>query len=155
MEHISAFTLRGNGYLNMLKTDAYIQSNIKNDDSEHSSKKWRSLWDTGASMSSISPRIVEDLSLIPIGKILMSTANGTIPCDTYLVDIILPNHVTIKDVRVSCCDLGTDADILIGMDIIQLGDFSISNADSKTTFSFRIPSIKEVDYVKEIKNEKK
>jgi hypothetical protein len=32
-----------------------------------------------------------------------------------------------------------DCDILIGMDVIRLGDFSISNL-RKTVFSFRIPA---------------
>lgn len=35
------------------------------------------------------------------------------------------------------------------MDIIKHGDFSITNINNKTTFSFRIPSTKEIDYVKE------
>ena len=35
------------------------------------------------------------------------------------------------------------------MDIISLGDFSVTNVDGKTAMSFRFPSIKEVDYVLE------
>ena len=42
--------------------------------------------------------------------------------------------------------------ILIGMDIIKHGDFSITNVNGKTTFSFRTPSVKEIDYVKESRN---
>ncbi len=37
-------------------------------------------------------------------------------------------------------------DVLIGMDVIGLGDFSITNKDGKTTFSFREPSMEEIDY---------
>jgi hypothetical protein len=37
------------------------------------------------------------------------------------------------------CNLVKDVDLLIGMDIILLGDFSISNGDGKTLFSFAIP----------------
>lgn len=33
--------------------------------------------------------------------------------------------------------------ILVGMDIIQQGDFLISNANGKTTFSFCLPSLKD------------
>ena len=40
-------------------------------------------------------------------------------------------------------------DLLIGMDIITIGDFSISNVGGNTTFSFRVPSIKTVDFVDE------
>jgi len=35
------------------------------------------------------------------------------------------------------------------MDIINRGDFSITNVGAKTVFSFRMPSIKEINYVKE------
>ena len=37
--------------------------------------------------------------------------------------------------------------LLIGMDIIGLGDFAVTNADGKTTFSFRVPSVEEIDFV--------
>lgn len=35
-------------------------------------------------------------------------------------------------------------DVVIGMDIICKGDFVIPNKERKTTFSFRIPSEKEI-----------
>ena len=38
------------------------------------------------------------------------------------------------------------------MDIIRHGDFSITNVNNKTTFSFRTPSVEEIDYVKESRN---
>ena len=68
------------------------------------------------------------------------------------MDFGLPNGVTIKNILVSCADLGDDIDVLIGMDIIRHGDFSITNINNRTTFSFRTPSIKEIDYVEESKN---
>lgn len=43
-----------------------------------------------------------------------------------------------------------NTDILIGMDIITLGDFAITNVGGKTVFSFRTPSTKMIDYVEEI-----
>ena len=36
------------------------------------------------------------------------------------------------------------------MDVINQGDFSVSNFEGKTVFSFRIPSKKTIDYVQEI-----
>lgn len=151
MEKFSAFTLKSSGILNMLQTDALILSKFRNPENPYTPKMWRGLWDTGASRSSITQRIVNDLSLIPIGKNNVSTANGIVPVNTYFVDIGLPNGVTVQNVLVTCCDLGQDIDILIGMDIIRHGDFSITNVNNKTTFSFRTPSIREIDYVKESK----
>lgn len=150
MDTFSAFTLRANGILDMLKTETLINSNIRDKNkSIDINKKWRGLWDTGASKSSVDKRVVDELGLIPVGKGTISTANGVVSVNTYFVNLTLPNRVTVRDVLVTCADLGNDIDVLIGMDIIRHGDFSITNTNRSTTFSFRIPSITEIDYVKE------
>ena len=41
-----------------------------------------------------------------------------------------------------------DVDVLIGMDIISKGDFSITASQGKTKFSFQIPSTHDIDYDK-------
>lgn len=68
--------------------------------------------------------------------------------ETYLVNIFLPNKVMFTGVRVTKGAF-PGADVLIGMDIIAAGDFSVTNCDGTTTFSYRHPSIKHIDYVKE------
>jgi hypothetical protein len=57
--------------------------------------------------------------------------------------IKLPNNLFIPDKRAFICDLPDSINILIGMDIIQLGDFHISNAGGKTRFNFVIPPLPE------------
>lgn len=42
-----------------------------------------------------------------------------------------------------------DADILIGMDIITLGDFAVTNYEGVTKLSFRVPSQRHIDFVEE------
>lgn len=155
MDKFLAFTLKSNGIMNMLKTDTLVLSDVRNKDVAYIPKLWRGLWDTGASKSSITQRIVDDLSLIPVGNTNISTANGVVTVSTYFVDLGLPNGVTVKNVLVSCADLGDDIDVLIGMDIIRHGDFAITNVNGKTTFSFRTPSTKEIDYVEESKHPNK
>lgn len=74
--------------------------------------------------------------------------NSTSDCELYLVNIGLPNGVYFVDVKVTKAGLiGTD--VLIGMDIITLGDFVITNKNGNTVFSFRTPSLSEIDYVKQ------
>lgn len=144
----SAFTLKANGMLNALKTEVMIDSKVRNlSKNVDKDRKWRGLWDTGASKSSIDKRVAKELGLISVGRSSVSTANGVMPVETYFVDLTLPNHVTVRYVLVSGADLGDDIDLLIGMDIIGLGDFSITNTNRATTFSFRIPSVSEIDYV--------
>lgn len=152
MEGFRAFTLKYPITANMLKTDALIMSSVRNNSRPYTPKLWKGLWDTGASRSSINQKIVDDLSLIPIGKTSICTANGIIIANTFFVDIGLPNGVMVNNVLVSCSDLGNDIDVLIGMDIIGHGDFSITNVNNKTTFTFRTPSVREIDYVKEANN---
>lgn len=149
MEQYLAFTLKSTDILNRLTTETLIDSDIRDKNKHISNKKWIGLWDTGATNSSISKSIVNALALIPVGETTISTANGLAKTLTYSIDITLPNHVTIQGVVVSCSDLGNDIDLLIGMDIIRHGDFTITNVNNSTTFTFRVPSILEVDYVKE------
>lgn len=154
MKPYSAFTLRSNAILDRLETDVSISSNIRDFSKPiDKNKHWKGLWDTGASRSSIDKRIADELKLIPVGMSKISTANGIISVNTYFVDLTLPNHVTIQNVLVTGADLGKDIDLLIGMDIIRHGDFIITNTNNSTTFSFRIPSIIEIDYVQEYDNQ--
>lgn len=109
------------------------------------------LFDTGATNTCISDRIVKSLDLISTGEKDTGTANGPITCNTYLVDIELPNQVTVQGVEVANPEINNSVfDVLIGMDILNLGDFAISNFEGKTTFTLRIPSIRKTDYVDEI-----
>ncbi|MCK4911673.1 MAG: SEC-C domain-containing protein [Thermodesulfovibrionales bacterium] len=50
----------------------------------------------------------------------------------------------MPSVRVTKGDMG--GDILIGMDIMSKGDFAVSNHGGNTTFTFRMPSIEEIDF---------
>ena len=47
----------------------------------------------------------------------------------------------------------TGTEVLIGMDIISLGDFAVTNLNNKTWFTFRMPSVARLDFVKEIRKE--
>ncbi|MBR1753908.1 retroviral-like aspartic protease family protein [bacterium] len=96
------------------------------------------LWDTGATNSVIIPELARHLGLKPISKTIVRGVNSEEEANVYLVDLILPNKVLFKDVLITESAF-VGADILIGMNIIQMGDFAISNAKGKTRFSFCIP----------------
>lgn len=112
------------------------------------------LWDTGASGTVISKNVVDKLGLVPTGKATVNHANGQSSVNVYLINIILMEKVAVHSVAATEGVL-KDFDVLIGMNIITLGDFSITNVNGKTKFSFRIPSIKEVDFVEEQKKNNK
>lgn len=106
------------------------------------------LWDTGATNSVVTPSTAKSLGLLPISVAHVNHAGGTSLANVYLVDIYLPNNVRIQGVRVTeCSEKAGEFGVIIGMDVISLGDFTISNANGKTTMSFRIPSMERIDYV--------
>ena len=108
------------------------------------------LWDTGATRTCISEEIAKELNLVPTGKEIINTPSGTSVQNTYLIDLLLPNGVTIGNVMAIDTKIGSQSiDVLVGMDIITLGDFSVSNYNKKTYFTFRVPSQKHADYCNE------
>jgi len=112
------------------------------------------LWDTGATGSCISKGLARHLGLKPIDMCIVRGVGGTSSSNVYLIDVLLPSNVIINNVRVSeFLDNGAFG-IIIGMDIITLGDFAISNKNGKTTVSFRIPpSDNPIDFVEQISKE--
>ena len=105
------------------------------------------IWDTGATGSVISERVVIDCNLKQIGITRVNTAGGVRDQPVYLVNIRLQNGVEVTHVKVSQASLGPDTDVLIGMNIITRGDFAVTNYMGKTAFSFRVPSIEKIDFV--------
>lgn len=106
------------------------------------------IWDTGARMTTISYRVAQMLGLSGGKKTTVNSIGGAKDFESYSVNIIIPTGLCVTDVQVLCGDLRS-CDVLIGMDIIQMGDFAISNAGGKTTFTFRIlPDESAVDFAK-------
>jgi len=97
------------------------------------------VWDTGATHSVITPYVSERLSLAPIDTVYIEGVNSAGEAAISMVHIGLPNSVLITSRRVTVANIGGGADMLIGMDIITLGDFIINNANHKTSFSFGMP----------------
>ena len=99
----------------------------------------KALWDTGATGSAITPALAKTMKLVPIDRVKVAGVNDTRIVDVVNVSIGLPNMVMVREVKVMVCNLNQTFDMVIGMDIIMLGDFSISNGNGMTSFSFAIP----------------
>jgi hypothetical protein len=99
----------------------------------------RALWDTGAMLSAVTPEIAKKLSLVSTNRIKVNGIGSYCIADIVQVSIRLPNMAELKNARISVLNLVKDVDMLIGMDIIRLGDFSISNGAEKTLFTFAMP----------------
>lgn len=91
---------------------------------------------------------MEALGLEPTGYLNVITPSGIGELPTYILSLVLPNGIRLEDIRVCGSAIGNEGiHVLIGMDVITLGDFATSCKDGKTKFTFRIPSVKDADYV--------
>jgi len=106
------------------------------------------LWDTGATNTVITQKVVDALGLQSTGFATVSHAQGKKVVETYFVNIMLPNGVGVPMLKVTKGELD-GPDLLIGMDIIGAGDFAVTNYQNRTVFTFRVPSCHEIDFVKQ------
>ena len=106
------------------------------------------LWDTGATNSVITQRVVNTCGLKPTGTARVDHAQGTIDnVPTFLVDIELPNSVLVEDLTVTLGVL--QVDVLIGMDIIGRGDFAVTHPSGYTKFTFSMPASRDIDFFRD------
>ena len=104
------------------------------------------LWDTGANITCISSRLVDNLHLESSNEALISVANNQlISADKYYVQLRMGDF-TIPFIEVLGLPMDESKDIIIGMDVISKGDLSITNYEGNTVLSFRQPSLGTIDF---------
>ena len=100
------------------------------------------LWDTGSQITCIKPGMSNKLSLRSYGAddhITLSGIGGSTTASITVINLFLTPNFVIESCPVYVIDFPGNADVLIGMDIISMGDFVVCNADGKTSFSFAVP----------------
>lgn len=141
------FTLRANGRLRAVVTDCWIYPGFDPAGTEsHPGKNYRAIWDTGATGSVITQKIVDECGLKITGMTKVHGVGGPRNSPVYKVNIGLPSGVGFAMLNVTLAENMPGADALIGMDIIGRGDFAVTNVDGKTVVSFRTPSVQEIDF---------
>lgn len=101
------------------------------------------IWDTGASNTHITENVIEAFEMESSGTKKAICHSGEILLSTYTVTIGLPtnalleNHIVYSTTNMTIKDF--DIGLVIGMDIIRLGDFHFDNCEEKTIFTFRHP----------------
>lgn len=109
---------------------------------------FEALWDTGATHTVITQRVVDACGLVSDGPQKVYLAYGETITDKYVIDLSLPNGLRIDGLVVTRGDF-SGADLLIGMDVIAMGDFAVTNHAGQTKFTFRVPSQGGIDFVLE------
>jgi len=100
----------------------------------------RAVWDTGATNSIVLPKLVDRHKLVQCGKTKVE-GRGDEEFGQYRTNLHLSNmgeSVCFKNFLIMEYDLKWKEEIVIGMDIIKLGKFFITNYKNKTHFSFLI-----------------
>ncbi|MCY4106118.1 MAG: aspartyl protease family protein [Chloroflexi bacterium] len=146
-----SFTTKYNGIATALITPCAISAawDPLEEKPEPVAVRYQCLWDTGATISAVTKRVATDLGLATEALIPIQHAGGvSVDVPQHYVNLQLPNNVVVVGRAVAQLPL-TNYDVLIGMDIISQGDLAISNFNGKTTFTFRMPSVKEFDFVAE------
>jgi predicted aspartyl protease len=107
------------------------------------------LVDTGATDTSISDRLADSLGLKVIDRGRVNTAGGTHASNVFSIDVLLRNLVDFINIRAMTFTKASQAfDIIVGMDILALGDLAITNHNHQTVLSFSVPpDTKHIDFV--------
>jgi hypothetical protein len=104
------------------------------------------IWDTGATMSAITQNVVDALGLVQTGARQIHGVHGAETVPTFNVAFHLSSGVIFTSITASLGKL-VGADILLGMDVIGMGDFAVTNHKRYTTISLRIPSQECIDFL--------
>ena len=102
----------------------------------------QALWDTGATVTCMKPTLFERLKLRPLDTTnseVFVGVGGEVTANLTLVNLLLAPNFEIEFCPIYVLVFPGDTDLLIGMDIIRMGDFAVCNAENKTSFSFAVP----------------
>jgi hypothetical protein len=135
----NAITYRFNNIAREISTPIYVSMQGENP------LEFVAVWDTGATNSVITVDVVKRLNLCSEGSTVINGVTGSQVVDSYLVTFTLPNNFS-KDIFATSCTEAIGCDVLVGMDIISMVDFAITSGASGTTFSFKTPHGKEIDF---------
>ena len=112
---------------------------------------YKAILDTGATGTAITPKVALNLGLAPIRRAMVQGAQAKKESNVYLLNVFLPNKVSFIGLPVTeVPGLAGGFDVLIGMDLINLGDLAVTHSGGKTKLSYAFPSTLSIDFVKDI-----
>jgi predicted aspartyl protease len=152
MKKVHALTHSSDIILNCIKTPVVLKNTFTDVEI-----RTLGIWDTGATNSVITKNTANSLGLVALSKAVVNGVHGAKEVNVYYVNITLNNdQITINAQVTECEELSStnDTGFLIGMNIISMGDFAITNFDGSTIMTFRVPSQQRIDFVRGIKESK-
>ena len=103
-----------------------------------------SLWDTGATITAIKPSLKDKLKLRLIEDKHSAIVGGLgrpVKANCTITTLYITPNFVLEFCPTYVLDLSINVDMVIGMDIINMGDFYIDNTNNETSFTFVVPPI--------------
>jgi len=109
------------------------------------------LWDTGASCTCISDELAQQWGMSPDNyQDACGMENQVSQYPVYTIQLSL-GHFVIPYIQVLGLPMkGNEHNMIIGMDVMNRGDVTITNKDGQTVLTFRQPSLELIDYSAEV-----
>ena len=134
-----SFTVKSQqGLLSSLGTPCHVSKDYDPLKKE-SEYQFHANWDTGSSTSVITQRVVDACGLKPLRNGFTQGVHGIKESQSYVVNLYLPRKIAIRELTVVRANPGNVWwDVLIGMDIISAGTFTVVNVNSNIEWTFSI-----------------
>ncbi len=130
----ASFTIEQGRRAKLLRSEVVVNNAI-----ESVARSAKAIWDTGASQSMISRRLVKRLGLVAAGRRRVYGPNAAAFHDTYRVELELPGGMEIGELEVLETDmLSPDIEVIIGMDVISRGTLIVACRDTSTELTFAL-----------------
>ncbi len=141
---LRTFSAECREYCGLFIIDAYVCTHIDNlpvrENCERLIKlpKLNCLFDTGSNHSLINIQAIKTLQLVPSSDTnTLVTPNAVSKSRTYKTDIFFPGELIFTNITVG--EMNSLIDMIIGTDVIRLGDFRLEHQNDKYILSFSGP----------------
>ena len=98
----------------------------------------RALWDTGATHCLITPELAERMGMKSLGKKDNNTAGGIVEGNVYQLGLYVNEHIVYPRLYFGEANGGGRFDIVIGMNAIRHGRFTIEGHGDDRKFTFEL-----------------
>lgn len=143
MSNADSRTFKADGIANRMYIDVFIHNRLKY-------IKASALWDTGATSTHISQRVVDYLALPVHDTKEYTSASDKYTTTRHKINVNVAGIAVFNDIIVSKLKPGVNnGDMIIGMDLICKFDSAITTLNGDTLFSIRYPSKASIDFINE------
>ena len=130
-------TVSGKKLLHEVITTAYVFIPPKNGNKAEAVEV-RALWDTGATHCQVTPELAKKMGLQSLGKLDCGTAGGSRISNLYQLGLVISREIYFRKLYFGESDGGGRFDIIIGMNALQVGTFTLEGEGERRTMRFEV-----------------